>query len=662
MPVPPPTDPHLASPATVEEAEMSFLPLSGPPSDDDARAQWLEQLREWRTRAQSLLGASALYDREDFRWARSAYVCGVVMLWDSTFYDPVSGAFIVESFLRDAQREFGGYDAVILWHAYPRIGFDERNQFDFYRDVPGGLAALRHVVDELHAHGVKALLDYNPWDSATRREDHDDETVLAEFVTVLDADGIFLDTMSHAGADIRDTLDERRSGVVLQSENLVPLSRVRDHHMTWVQWPEHLEVDQVLRNKWFEPRQMQHIVRRWHLSHADELITAWLNGTGIVFWDNVFGSLNPWSAADKALLAVTSGILRAFSVFFSDGEWEPLIPTLIKGVAASRWSWGGAHLWTVANRSGREVDGRLLLSGLPDGWHIRRLSPGPATAAQAPAGAPHALVGHLSSGTTAAFIATSDETSSAVRSMITEFNRAKPSVRPTDRLVTTQERRPVIPTTRVAVPPAGMQKVAGRQGTLKSVFSLRECGTYTSAALADTTYPTLHDDITEAREVTLTPFAIDVRPVSNREFAAFVEQESYRPAEPAHLLQHLEGVAGSDPAMDLPVTFVDLPDARAYAAWAGKRLPTEDEWQHAMEQRAASFSSDSVWEWTESEFEDGRNRFTIVKGTSQPLFGESAWYAAGPSDPHRSAKFILFHPGLDRCSTIGFRCAVDLSL
>ena len=62
-------------------------------------------------------------------------------------------------------RGFGGLDAVVLWHAYPVIGIDDRNQLDFYRDVPG----LADLVEALHDRGVRVFVDYNPWDIGTRR-------------------------------------------------------------------------------------------------------------------------------------------------------------------------------------------------------------------------------------------------------------------------------------------------------------------------------------------------------------------------------------------------------------------------------------------------------------------------------------------------------------
>jgi formylglycine-generating enzyme required for sulfatase activity len=68
-----------------------------------------------------------------------------------------------------------------------------------------------------------------------------------------------------------------------------------------------------------------------------------------------------------------------------------------------------------------------------------------------------------------------------------------------------------------------------------------------------------------------------------------------------------------------------------------------------------------VWEWTESEHSDGHNRFVIVKGGSDLVLGGSGWYAeGGPLGPERSAKFMLFASGVDRCSTVSFRCVVDL--
>ena len=57
------------------------------------------------------------------------------------------------------------------------------------------------------------------------------------------------------------------------------------------------------------------------------------------------------------------------------------------------------------------------------------------------------------------------------------------------------------------------------------------------------------------------------------------------------------------------MVYVDLEDARAYAAWAGKRLPTEWEWQRAAEGHGQAFDHSEVFEWTESERDDGHTRF-----------------------------------------------------
>lgn len=72
-------------------------------------------------------------------------------------------------------------------------------------------------------------------------------------------------------------------------------------------------------------------------------------------------------------------------------------------------------------------------------------------------------------------------------------------------------------------------------------------------------------------ELRLPAFYIDATEVSNEQYGRFVQATGY-PAPPSEDFR-------SSPS--LPVTHVKLADARAYCAWAGKRLPTEQEWEKA---------------------------------------------------------------------------------
>lgn len=90
-----------------------------------------------------------------------------------------------------------------------------------------------------------------------------------------------------------------------------------------------------------------------------------------------------------------------------------------------------------------------------------------------------------------------------------------------------------------------------------------------------------------AHEVELDAYAIATRAVTNGEYAKFVADGG---SAPRHWSREL------DPAR--PVTHVSWHDAQAYCHWAGRRLPTEAEWE-----RASSFLKPSlVWEWTETRF------------------------------------------------------------
>ncbi len=661
-----------------------------------------ESLARWRKQTVTTSAYDgALYRRADFRWASAAYSCCFVMLCDETFYDRKRGRFTPEEFL-DTGANFGGYDAVVLWQAYPRIGVDDRNQFDFYRDMPGGLPGLQQLVARLHERGAKAFIDYNPWDTTTRRESVTDVEALAGILRATDADGIFLDTMKKAGTELRHALDAIRPGLVLESELALPLAAIPDHHLSWAQWVNDSMAPGVLRNRWFERRHMQHMIRRWDNDHTSELHMAWMNGAGMLVWENVFGSLKPWSARDRSILRVMLPVQRRFHRLFIGEGWQPLVPIEPRDVYASLWHDGRHRLWTIVNRAEQPVNAALIddhadsrlqryfdlirgreitLSKSVNGPRLR-IPIGPRGI-----GAVLAMDAARGNAEFKEFLSSQEKTYATV-----DWDPKPRMLEPTLRPVVPT---PLYPTANV---PDRMAVIdIDTEVRMRSTITSRECGFY----VRPYTYDAIgkhKQAIAQRRTVRLRPYAIDITPVTNAQFAKFLKSSGYLPRFAVNFLKHWQ--AGVPPAgrENHPVVYVDLEDARQYARWSGKRLPTEEEWQYAaagpdalaypwgnaMEsercnggERRGTTPVDAypggrspfgcydmcgnTWEWTESERSDGRTRFCILKGGSWYHASKSIWYTdGGPQPTHHAMKFLMMWPGLDRCATVGFRCAADV--
>lgn len=693
-------------------------PLIPAPADPALWPEFRRRLFEWRAAEQQRLAYSdALYCRPDFAWVTRHFACGFLMVCDETFYDSRRGRYSVRAFLDHGRRDFGGYDSVVLWHAYPRIGLDDRNQFDFYRDMPGGLPGLRQVVREFQRRDVRVFLDYNPWDTGTRREGRSDLDALCDLVRDLEADGLFLDTMNQGAAEFRARLDAVRPGVVLEGEIALPLERVHDHHCSWAQWFEDSAVPGVLRNKWFERRHLQHQIRRWDRDHSGELHAAWMNGSGMMIWENVFGSWVGWNPRDRSILRAMLPIQRRFARLFCGEGWTPLVAQPAPEVYASLWEAEGLRLWTLVNRGDRPATGTLPLGSLehhdsvydlvrgvplrPDGdapsGHDRTgsgiavglPSPGSVTVTLRPRGIGCVAVGPKSAWGPGflRWLAEQARLETRADSITTFPDRAT-------RL------RAVKPTVRLSRPPVGMAEIPAARLTLRLEMRVRECGFYESTPSANHPLASSYDFRLETfeRRVDLRRFAIDLTPVTNAQFADFLKASGYRPRHRTNFLRHwIQGVPPADRA-DHPVVYVDLGDARAYARWARKRLPTEEEWQYAAQGTDArkypwgdtlepgrcndgatgtttpvtTFPNGrspfglydlcgNVWEWTESERSDGRTRFALLKGGSFYTARGSGWYMdGGPRPSAYSAKVLLMWPGLDRAATVGFRCVADL--
>src|SRR5207248_792033 len=111
-----------------------------------------------------------------------------------------------------------------------------------------------------------------------------------------------------------------------ESEGTPPLEGVAYHHASWAQEFVDTEVPGVLRLKWFERRHLQHAIRRWNYDRSGELQTAWMNGSGTMIWENVFGSWVPWNARDRSLLRAMLPIQRRYAALFCGEGWTPLVP------------------------------------------------------------------------------------------------------------------------------------------------------------------------------------------------------------------------------------------------------------------------------------------------------------------------------------------------
>jgi formylglycine-generating enzyme required for sulfatase activity len=644
----------------------------------------------------------SLYRLAAFQWASSAYACGFIFMYDTRFFDHDSRRYTIDSLLEHATEAFGGYDVVVLWHAYPRIGFDPRNQFDFYRDMPGGLAGVREVCRQFQARGVRVCINYNPWDTGTRREAGSDVDLLVEMVRTLGVDGVFLDTLNRGSSELRAGLNAVRPGIVLESEGALQLADVHDHHMSWAQDVTDSAAPGVLRNKWFERGHMQHLICRWKRDHTPEMHTAWMNGCGMIVWENIFGTWAGWSARDQALLRSMLPIQRRFSLHFAAGQWTPLIGTQAPGIYASQWEHGGLRLWTLVNRGESAADGVLLhVPHVPETEYLdlvagRVLDPvltdGLAYLASAisPRGVgallavPHAALGQ-----------------DLLDFLGLQARRAQHASADTRFPARSSWRRPVVPTADMAATaiPPGMVAIPGAKLKQLTEFRVRECGFHEPQPAEEFELRDLHTRKSYWQQVSLSAFAVDLTPVTNAQYATFLAAAGYRPDVSDKFLAHWHGDRPPAGLEDHPVVYVDLNDARAYARWAGKRLPTEAEWQYAAQGTdgrrypwgntlaAGAYNDGShggttpvhafpagrspfgcydlcgnVWQWTESEHTDGCTRFCMLRGGSYYKAHGSDWYAdGGPMACNFAAKFLLLWPGLDRCATIGFRCVLDLT-
>ncbi len=684
------------------------------PSKPSEFPQWIRDMKLWRHEQRMRIGYDgAEYERPELRWTQSAFMQPQMMVEDRYFYDPVAAKYAVDRYLDDLQQRYGGIDAVLVWPTYPNLGIDSRNQFDMFHDLPGGDAGIRQMIADFHRRKVRVLFPVMLWDQGTRDVGKPAAEVLAEQLAAVGADGVNGDTMIAVPRSFRTASDRTGHPLAFEPEHLTQDEALAYNNMSWAQavparpsprpgparWYTGVAgVEYVDKHKWLEPRHMVNISDRWERDKNHDLQYAFFNGVGMETWENIWGIWNGLTPRDAETVRRIAKIERRFAAELVSPEWEPHTPMLQFQVYASKWPGKGRTLWTIINRNEYDVSGeQIALPAAPgiryfDIWHGTELKP-------RPRGDTVVLSFEVEGQGFGALLATSapDPDLNRFLAKMKSLNSARLD-RFSDAFQVLRQTITPIPLTRPATDvPAGMVKVPSAEFDFIVHGVEIEGGNLPGV---DFQYP--WENVPRRyhhHRINVSAFFIDKFPVTNAEFKKYLDATGYHPADDHNFLKDWKN--GNYPAGwdNRPVTWVSLEDARAYAAWAGKRLPHEWEWQLAAQgtdgrnypwgnrwdpvmapevdhSRDASAPAEvgahsrgaspygvedlvgNVWQWTD-EYADEHTRAAVLRGGSYYQPAGSVWYFPQAYELHEHGKYLLMAPGRDRAATIGFRCVRD---
>ena len=679
---------------------VQFGTVDCPPGTHQA---FLDALRDWRSHRMFYMGYDgSRYDEAALKWAQSNFIQPQTMVEDRYLYDPIAHKYTVDRYLDDVNARYGGIDSILLWPVYPNMGIDNRNQLDMIRAMPGGIAGVREMIAEFHRHHVRVLFPMNMWDQGTQDPGKPWPDAIAELMKEIDADGINGDTQHGVPPAFPDAAERIGHPLAYQPEEAGTDEMVAWNVLSW--WEEGGKayaqfVPKVYRYKWLETRHMANISDRWSRDHTDDLQAAFFNGIGWESWENIWGVWNGITPRDGEATRRMATIERGIAPFLESPGWEPFYPTQSFGIFASRWPGKEATAWTIVNRNEYTVDGPQITVPFNPGERYFDLYHGTEISGQRK-GDEIVLSFSVEAHGFGSVIATRGDPDAATLALMQKMKvmTAKPLAQYSHEWVPLPQHLVDIPPTKAtSSTPNGMIDIPG--GDFEFAVQGIEIEGDDWVGL-DVRYP-WEDSARRFHKHTLAVkrFFIDKFPVTNAEYKRFVDATGYHPKDDLNYL--LDWTEGTYPNGwgGRPVTWVSIEDARAYAHWAGKRLPHEWEWQFAAQGtdgRLYPWGNDwntaavpvpekgrtlrgpddvgahpsgaspyavmdmvgNVWQWTD-EYQDDHTRGAILRGGTyyQPQGAEWYFPQAYRNDQH--GKLLLMAPSKDRAATIGFRCVAD---
>ncbi len=764
-------------PVTISEGKRGRFETTLYPGGSVGYNFWLDTYQgQWQEGLRLMFQKRLLYDvepgtfddallkRPDLQWFRSCYAVNLMMNWDKRFYDYTDNRFHVREHLEHYKKLIGGYDVYSIWPTWPALGMDQRNQWDMFRDLPGGYTKLREVSDICREMGTKFFICYNPWDESTRAtEGHfDGMTTITKAVNI---DGFVLDTKGGSSIELQDAVDAARPGVIMYSEGMaVPkdmqgIASGRVHNALYY-------CPMLNLNKFIKPDfAVFRVAEEDKEPIKREFNVSFFNGYGTEI--NNFGPGKfEWSDDQMRYWGKLLRIQRENTEAFVSFNYTPLLPTRKDSIYVNQFPTDNKTIYTVYNLCPEGFKG-LLFEIVPqagthfvDIYHHNELIPqqqggkwyipveveafntyalgtNNESTVTAIARFPSLLNVNLkgdrltlsaSKGTTVRIWAGTPSYEKAPKEFSTrlqtiqllqEFPQYEGKF-----IIQLLDGHQLLDQRAVMIKPGTARLIS----ISTSTEAATECpkGMVTIPAgnfscnryrIGDSFIP-YPDSLTRKDEkVPMNRFYMDQYPVTNRQYKEFLEVSGYRPSDTTNFLKHWTDGKLPKGMENYPVIYVTLEDAQAYAKWAGKRLPTEMEWQYAAQteqgnewpwiqkkpvRRVEDFITNTlsvwklegiepgrcnlgdgklypvgkypkgknayglydlvgcVWQLTSDVYDNTSYRYIMIKGGSYFLPSSSFWYVqGGPRELYFRQYLLRVSPSFERKATVGFRCVKD---
>ncbi len=704
---------------------------------------------------------NSLYERQDLQWVRHAYVSTILMNWNSSYYNYQDGKFHIADYIKKGKQLYGGDDFIAIWPTWPTLGLDQRNQFDLFRDLPGGLNKIKNIANQSRASGTRLFVCYNPWDESTRGENHFEG--ITNLIAGTSADGVVLDTKGESSRALQNAADKVRPGVIMYSEGMaVPkdmpgIVSGRVHNALY--YPPMLNLNKLIKPEFAIFR----VAEIFKEPIQREFATSFFNGYGTEL--NIMEPGRPiWVDEQYRYLGRTSRILRENTNNFVGPDFCPLIETTTENIWVNAWPLPEKNIYTVYSLLPEGYKDYLFKVTPKEGfhfvdlWHHKMLQPQKMNGdwlIEAETNAFHKK-----------YLGTNNE---GEVDCIAQLPSLLLITRKGDLLTLNKPLKGNEIKVWAGLPSYEKEPLVVKQGTIE-ISLLKYFGTYEgdfivqlfdNGILLDETIVTLN--VAEPRRISsiqktnpansvpaamvlipkgsfrfksthgddfipypkqdeetineMPSFYMDKFPVTNAQWAVFIKASGYRPTDTINYLKHW--INGKIPKglEKYPVVNLSFEDAKAYASWAGKRLPTEIEWQYAAQTKEGNewpweqlvpvkrkeevitqtltvssiegidsslcntgngslypvgkYSKGEnayglqdltgcVWQFTNDLYQCGNYQYIMMKGGSFFKPSSSWWYVqSGPRELHYRQFLLRVSQGFERNATVGFRCVQD---